>query len=211
MKGGWRIRRLAAGSSIVAKRTGRAFVPLHEDGEIRILATIVRCGPTAWSAPGLLDLAHQSPIWLAGGTCLWCWASWRAGAAPAKPVATEQQDETANVEQAAEDGPGEPSPEALRAAVLDRLLGWVGDRRGIHLAEVYERYRQLPGHGHLADAQIRAALVDHYAVPVRPAVRIGDKVARGIHRDDLQTLPSPADTAPVADQHNNAVTSTVAA
>lgn len=210
MKGGWRVRRLAAGSSIVAKRTGRAFVPLHEDGEIRILATIVRCGPTAWSAPGLLDLAHQSPIWLAGGTCLWCWAAWRAGAAPAKPTAPEQQGEPADGEQPT-DAPGEPSPEDLRAAVLQRLLDWVGDRRGIHLAEVYERYRQLPGHEHLADGQIRAALVDHYAVPVRPAVRIGDKVARGIHRDDLQALPSPEEGAPVADERNNAVTSTVAA
>lgn len=137
----------------------------------------------------------------------WCVAAMMH--APARP-ADEQQDEPEPDEQPA-DGPGEPSPEALRAAVVERLLGWVGDRRGIHLAEVYQRYRQVPGHQHLADTQIRAALVDHYAIPVRPAVRIGDKVARGIHRDDLQPLPSPAVADPVADQRNNAVTSTVAA
>jgi hypothetical protein len=213
MKPGWRLQRLARGSRTVAKRTGRAFVPLDPDGEIRLIASGLRITAGAALGNGLLNAAHQSPLWLTGGTCLWCWASWRAGAAPAKPAAPaeEEEEESAGAEQVPVDGPGEPSPEDLRAAVVQRLLDWVGDRRGIHLAEVYERYRQLPGHQHLTDAQIRAALVDHYAVPVRPAVRIGDKVARGIHRDDLQPLPSPATDAPVADERNTAVTSTVAA
>jgi hypothetical protein len=211
VKPGWRLKRLARGSRAVAKRTGRAFVPLDQDGEIRLIASGLRIAAGAALGNGLLNAAHQSPIWLTSGTCLWCWASWRAGAAPAKPAAAvEQQDEPERDEQPV-DGPGEPSPEDLRAAVVERLLDWVGDRRGIHLAEVYERYRQLPGHQHLADTQIRAALVDHYAIPVRPAVRIGDKVARGIHRDDLQPLPSPAAAEPVADQRNSAVTSSVAA
>jgi hypothetical protein len=159
-------------------------------------------GPVAWSIVG-----PWAPAAFWSAALAWCVAAMMH--APARP-ADEQQAEPERDEQPA-DGPGEPSPERLRAAVVERLLDWVGDRRGIHLAEVYERYRQLPGHQHLADTQIRAALVDHYAIPVRPAVRIGDKVARGIHRDDLQPLPSPAVADPVADQRNNAVTSTVAA
>ena len=201
MKAGWRIRRLANGSRLVAKRVRRGFVPLTEDGEVRILATIVRCGPAALAAPRLLDLAHQSPVWLAGGTGAWCIAAWRAR--PDAPKATEEKPE--------QEEPGEPDPDALRQAVVDRLLGWVGDRPGIPIAEVYERYRQLPGHEHLTDPQVRTALVDHYGLTVKP-IRIG-KVGgiRGIHRDDLQPLPSPAVAAPVAEERNTPATSTVAA
>lgn len=201
MKAGWRIRRLANGSRLVARRTGRAFVPLHPDGEIRLLATIVRCGPAALAAPRLLDLAHQSPVWLVGGTGAWCIAAWRA-----RPDAPKAKEEEAEQEE-----PGEVGPADLRQAVVDRLLGWVGERRGIHLAEVYERYRQQPGHSHLTDTQIRTALVDHYRIPVRPGVRTPDGVRAGIHRDDLQPLPSPAAPAPVAEERNTAVTSDVAA
>lgn len=202
MKAGWRIRRLTDGSATVARRVGRAFVPLDEDGELRLLATVVRCGPAVLVAPRLLDLAHQSPVWLVGGTSAWCIAAWRARPGkPAPAVAADEPEETLV----------EPDPADLRQAVVDRLLDWVGDRRGIHLAEVYERYRELPGHQHLADGQIRAALVDHYGITVRPAVRTPDGVRAGIHRDDLQPLPSPDVAAAVAEERNSTVTSTVAA
>lgn len=164
-----------------------------------LLAAVVG-GPVAWQIAGPLVPAA---FWCA--VVLWCVAA----IMHAPRLAAEDEPDTDEQEPTEVDE--EPSPEALRAAVVERLLGWVGDRRGIHLAEVYERYRQLPGHEHLADDQIRTALVKHYAVPVRPAVRIGDKVARGIHRDDLQPLPSPAVAAPVADERNTTVTSTVAA
>jgi hypothetical protein len=202
VRAGWRLRRLADGSAVVARRVSRAFVPLDEDGELRLLATAVRCGPAVLAAPRLLDLAHQSPVWLVGGTGAWCVAAWRAR--PGKPQAADGAE-------AKEEPLQEPDPTDLRQAVVDRLLDWVGDRRGIHLAEVYERYRELPGHGHLTDTQIRASLVDHYAVPVRPAVRTPDGVRAGIHRDDLQPLPSPAVADTVAEERNSTVTSTVAA
>lgn len=204
MRAGWRIRRLTDGSAIVARRVGRAFVPLDEDGELRLLATAVRCVPTAYVTPRLLDFAHQAPILVAGATGAWCAAAWRARLAKPSPAQAPAED-------AEEEPLDEPDPADLRQAVLDRLLDWIGERRGIHLAEVYSRYRELPGHGHLTEPQIRAALTDHYRIPVRPAVRTPDGVRAGIHRDDLQPLPSPESTTPVADDHNSHVTSTVAA
>jgi hypothetical protein len=162
-----------------------------------ILVGIV-AGPVSWSLVGpWVPLA----TWSAAG--LWCVAAMMHAPTPVQ-AETEEHDED-------DDEPGETGPGDLRQAVVDRLLGWVGDRRGIHLAEVYERYRQQPGHGHLTDTQIRTALVDHYRIPVRPGVRTPDGVRAGIHRDDLQPLPSPATTAPVADDRNTPVTSTVAA
>jgi hypothetical protein len=211
VRAGWRIRRLTTGSGIIAKRVRRGFVPLRPDGEVRLLATLARCVPAAYAAPRLLDLAHQSPVWLVGGTGAWCIAAWRARPDKAPAEQPDAEVEAGEDDQAPADEPGAPDPAALRQAVVDQLLGWVGDRRGIHLSEAYERYRELPGHEHLADTQIRAALVDHYRIPVRPAVRTPDGVRAGIHRDDLQPLPSPDAPAPVADDHNTRVTSDVAA
>jgi len=196
MKPGPTVRRLHDGSAIVARRIGRAFIP-----EGRALAAVVRCGAGLYVAPRLLDLAHQSPIWLVGGTCAWCVAAWRADRAEAW----------------GEDAPAAPSAPAsgaLRQAVVEQLQEWIGDRPGMHLAEVYHRYRNKPGHEHLTDDQIRTALADHYDIPIRRAVRdphSTDKPVRaGIHRDDLAPLPSPGEETDVAAPVATHVTSSVA-
>ncbi|PBC71560.1 hypothetical protein BX265_6170 [Streptomyces sp. TLI_235] len=144
-----------------------------------------------------------------GGVTVWMLAALMAGQKPAENAS----------EQAAAEVPDEPpantSPDDLRAAVVERLLGWMEERPGIHFAEVYARYRELPGHGRLTDAQIRAALVDHYQVPWRRSVADPRKrlqrTRAGFHQDDLQPLLSPAGAAPVAAPATPAVTSTVAA
>lgn len=167
-----------------------------------LLAALVG-GPVAWSAVG-----PWAPAAVWGGIGLWCIAAIMH--APARPAAEEEEDETEAAEQEPAEVDEEPSPEALRAAVLARLLGWVGDRNGIPIAEVYERYRKEPGHEHLTDAQIRTALVGHYGLTVKP-VRVDGRTPQGIHRDDLQPLPSPAVAETVADERNTPLTSTVAA
>lgn len=213
--------RAEARAAELAKLTGDALVKAQQAhaAEDRAEQKSRRSKAADVAGAALLAAAVGGPVaWQVVGpwvpTAFWCavllWGVAAIMHAPSPSPAAENAPEIDDEQEPAEVDE-EPSPEDLRAAVVERLLDWVGDRRGIHLVEVYERYRQLPGHQHLKDAQIRAALVDHYAVPVRPAVRIGDKVARGIHRDDLQTLPSPADTAPVAEPRNSAVTSSVAA
>jgi cation diffusion facilitator CzcD-associated flavoprotein CzcO len=153
--------------------------------------------------PGLLD--HGVLVAIAGAC--WCRAAWRA-----KPTPSAAEEEHA--EEPDEEEPADRFA-VLRQAVTDRLQQWIGDRPGIHLAEVYERYRELPRHEHLTDDQIRAALTDHYRIPVRRAVRdpyaTVQPVRAGIHRDDLKPLPSPEETAPVAEPVATGVTSAVAA
>ncbi len=192
--------RLYTGSALVAKRLGGWFVPKD-----RPVAATIRCGGALWAGthfgPGLLD---HGPLLAAASAC-WCWTAWRA-----KPTKEAEEDP-------AEEEPEEESSDqftTLRQAVTHRLQQWIGDRPGIHLAEVYERYRQLPRHGHLTDPEIRAA-IDHYRIPVRRAVRdprnTVQPVRAGIHRDDLQPLPSPESAASVADPVAAGVTSDVAA
>lgn len=196
MKPGRNVRRLHDGSALVARRIGRAFVPKD-----RPVATVMRCGALYWIGPGLLDLAHQSPAWLVGATCAWCVAAWRAE--PEQALAEAEPGGTAPA-----------GPEDLREAVVAQLLEWIGDRPGMHLFELYHRYRNKPGHEHLSDEQIRAALTDHYGIPVRRAVRdplnVDQPVRAGIHRDDLKPIPSPVEEAPVSEPVAAGVSSAVA-
>lgn len=188
--------RLYTGSALVARRASGWLTP-----EDRPVAATIRCGAAAWLGyrlgPGILD--HGVLVGMAGAC--WCWAAWRA-----KP--TEEAEE-----EPAEEESGDQFT-TLRQAVTDQLQQWIGDRPGIHLAEVYERYRQLPRHEHLTDPEIRASL-DHYRIPVRRAVRDPrspvQPVRAGIHRDDLQPLPSPEAAVPVAQPVATGVTSAVAA
>lgn len=154
-------------------------------------------GPVTWSLVG-----PWVPVAVWSGVGLWCVAAMMhaprpGGEEPAAKTAPEDQFTV------------------LRQAVIDQLQEWMAERPGIHLSEVYERYRELPGHEHLTDDQIRASLVDHYRIPTRRAVndprRRAQRTRVGIHRDDLQPLPSPADPGPDAEPDAPPVNSDVAA
>lgn len=155
-------------------------------------------GPVAW---------HFARPYLGAATLVLI-AAWTVAAMAHAPSAKQAAASTG------EKPPVDPAAQR-RAAVIARLTEWMEERPGIHLSEVYERYRQLPGHDHLTDDQIRAALVDHYGIPVRRAVadprKTTQRTRAGIRRDDLKPLPSPERAAPVAPAVATGVTSTVAA
>jgi hypothetical protein len=183
MKAGWRIRRLADGSALVARRVGRAFVPVDEDGELRLLATTVRCGVGLWVGSGILGHAHPSPLWLVGGTCAWCIAAWRA-----EPDAEEQQPEQTAA------GPVHTDAE-IYASAVDHLRELIGDRRAVLLGEVLADWQAHGWVGQVPAAELGRQLVAR-GIPVRPSVKVAGSVGPGVHRDDLPAVAEPLPDAP---------------
>jgi hypothetical protein len=166
--------RLYSGSQIVAGRIGRAFVP-----QGRPVAAVARVGIAAWLAPYVLDLAHQAPLWLVGGTCAWCIAAWRAAAAPAGPA----------TEHPSAKRPENLDPDHVRSEFM-RLLGYkLADRKGVHLADIAE---ELHAQGMTEwDAPTLRRQYEAYGIPVRSQLYLDGRNRAGIHRDDLQPLALP--------------------
>lgn len=84
------------------------------------------------------------------------------------------------------------TPEAARLRDLTAIRNAIGDRKGIHLAEITERVRQAGIDWEIAD--VRAWITGH-GVPIRPKVRVGGKTGRvtvGVHVDDLDAALNPA-------------------
>ena len=181
MKAGWRVRRIATGSAIVRKRLGRAFVPLDNDGEIRLIASGIRIAGGLALGNGALTLAHQSSIWLIGGTCAWCWAAWRASAENA-PAA----------EKAAPDVEPQPWTDEQVHQHLDKLIPeLIGDRRGVHLRTVLARLQE---DGALPGTTTAAALgrdLECRGYTVRASLKVAGQVLPGLHRDDLPAAAQP--------------------
>ncbi|WP_282204524.1 hypothetical protein [Kitasatospora fiedleri] len=190
MKPGWRIRRLTDGSATVTRRLGRSFVPLDADGETRLIASGIRIGAGLLLGNGLLTLAHQSPAWLIGGTCTWCWAAWRAGA-PTPAVAPQQADEDGrDGEDVAVDDPGddveaEPEPLTLAPALLaDSIEHMVATRAqsdgGAGNVLLAEALAVLQRHGWYQGCDSRAfgAAVRAAGVPPKPSVAVGSGADR---------------------------------
>jgi hypothetical protein len=171
--------RLYNGSQIVAARIGRAFVP-----QGRPVAAVARVGAAVWLAPRLLDLAHQAPLWLVGGTCAWCIAAWRAAdrsdtaPAPASPRAER---------------PDGFDPDHVRSEFM-RLLGYkLADRKGVHLADIAD---ELHAQGMTEwDAPTLRRQYEAYGIPVRSQLYLDGRNRAGIHRDDLQPLTLPQERA----------------
>lgn len=190
MKPGWRIRRLTTGSRTVTRRTYRAFVPLDADGEIRLLATILRTGPTLAAAPGLLDLAHESPVWLVGGTSAWCVAAWKASAADTSKARAESAP--------AADISEHLTFEQATALLLARIHTLIGTGRGVHLDRLLEDLiddAQLPAETTVSE--LRRDLTTR-GIPTRDSVRASGTVRVGVHADDLQPLSQPLPPAPLS-------------
>ncbi|MEU0941068.1 hypothetical protein [Embleya sp. NPDC005971] len=117
---------------------------------------------------GPTALAIATPAWLA--------ASWRAG-----PAAAATDDPTPPLD-----------PEAARLRDLTAIRTAIGDRRGIHLAEITDRIQAAGIDWTTAD--VRAWITGH-GVRVRDSVRVGGKAGKvraGVHRDDLEAALDPA-------------------
>jgi hypothetical protein len=107
---------------------------------------------------------------------LWLIAAWRASPRPTAPQPAEK-----------------PAP-TPRDGLARWLLDLIGDRPGVHLAELYPALRQLPGQQDRDDAALRAALRT-LGVPVVRSLRIGGVAGRsGVRRTDVAAILSPAES-----------------
>jgi len=79
-----------------------------------------------------------------------------------------------------------------RARDLAAIRRAIGDRRGIHLAEIVDRVQAAGIAWEIADVR---AWIEGHGVPVRPSLRLGGKAGRvraGVHIDDLDAATQPA-------------------
>ncbi|MFD7516069.1 hypothetical protein ACFV85_14880 [Streptomyces niveus] len=112
----------------------------------------------------------------------WLVAAWRT-ARPAGSLAKEATDP-------------QPTQAPVRDTPQQSIARWIasliGDRSGIHLAELYPAMRQLDGMAKHDDAALRSALRE-LDIPVERTIRIGTVEGRsGIRLKDLTPLLSPA-------------------
>lgn len=118
-------------------------------------------------------------------TCWWIWRAWRAG----RDTVPDPGEVT--VERLAETPHSTPEePPGTRMCALLRDL--IGDRNGIHLSAVLDHLQErghVPG-WEVSDLSARLAAL---GIPVRPSLKVGRRVRRGVHRDALDA-PSPAET-----------------
>lgn len=190
--------RVWTGSAILGRRIGRRLTTWIAAGRRddltgwrAALGPIVRAGLLL--AAGYLAVriirAVPAVLWLLAPA--WLVAAYRLGFAPA------------------------PAPEAEPAAqpVLDPvaalalwLLDVIGDRPGVHLAELYPAMRRLTGHHDRPDAVLRAALRAR-GIPIVRSLRIGPVAGRsGVRRADVEAL-LPHTTATAVERSGDAAQS----
>lgn len=136
-------------------------------------------------------LAQRGAIAVVGG-----WAAMHAGpgalavAVPAAIAWAHRLGPKSADKQAAPAAPLDPAAARLRD--LTAIRGAIGDRRGIHLAEITDRVQAAGIDWDMAD--VRAWITGH-GVTIRPKVRVGGKAGRvsvGVHVDDLDAALDPA-------------------
>ncbi|MGA5820839.1 hypothetical protein ACPC54_23600 [Kitasatospora sp. NPDC094028] len=186
--------RLAAGTTIVVKRIGAALVP-----EQRPIATVVRCGGTAWLGFRLLDIAHHTPAVLIAGAGIWCLSAWRAGDPTAKPAAKPAEPVAADKAVEEPQGEEEEATEATEAVEKpDELADFItllhhlmpgttpGRNDRIHLAQIASAWG-VEG----ADTAPIRALLARLNIPTT-SCRVPDRgSSTGIYRRDVPPLPDP--------------------
>jgi hypothetical protein len=174
--------RLWSGSGVVARRAAggaAAWVARGRRADIRglraVLGSLVRAGVLLGGAYAAVRTVRAAPavLWPLSG--VWCVLAYRAGAAPPPPAGP------------AAGGPQGPEGEP-REAFARWLLTTIGDRRGVHLVELYPAMRALPGQQDRGDAALRAAL-RALGVPVVRSLRVGGVAGRsGVRRADVAGL-----------------------
>ena len=184
------IRRLAAGSAIVARRRSEALAAWvaagrREDlsGWAAALGPAVRLMALAAVAYGVLALVRAMPwlMWLL--TALWMRAAWRA-TAPVEDTDEEPLDE--------EEQPPAEDPAEAAVALLREVLG---DRPGVHLSEVLA-HLQKHGQGEgwkVADLRLR---LEALGIPVEPKLKLSGVPTRGVRAADLDRLFPTEETSP---------------
>jgi hypothetical protein len=187
------IRRLAAGSAIVARRRSEALAAWVAAGRrddlsgwAAVLGPAVRLVALAAVAYGALALARAMPwlMWLL--TAWWARAAWRAAAAAEGDEETLVDDE---------EQPPAADPAGAAVALLREVLG---DRPAVHLSEVLAHLQEHGQGEGWKVADLRARL-EALGIPVAPRVKVGKIPTRGVRAADLdhrfptrETSPSPA-------------------
>lgn len=177
-------RTLIAGQRILIRRlTERAAAWVRAgrrtdlDGVAAILGCILRAAILTGAAYGAWWVIRRWPVILWAAVPLWLWTAVRAlghDEHDAKEIAVPAADMTAQREQ-------------LHTLVRDLI----GDRPGAHLSTLLAHLQQH-GQGEGWTVSDLKARLPRLGVPVRRSVKVGKKVATGVHRDDLPA-PSPAE------------------
>lgn len=179
-----RARTLVAGQRILVRRLAEraaAWVRAgrRDDlaGVAAVLGCVLRLVVLGGAAYGAWWLVRRWPVILWAAVPLWLWAAVRAlghGEDTAEEPHVPAADTTAQQEQ-------------LHALVRDLI----SDRPGVHLSTLLAHLQQH-GQGEGWTVSDLKARLPRLGVPVRRSVKVGKKVATGVHRDDLPT-PSPAE------------------
>ncbi|MFF8408994.1 hypothetical protein [Streptomyces omiyaensis] len=200
------IRRLAAGSAIVARQRSEALATWVAAGRrddlsgwaaalgpaVRLVAlAAVAYGALALAAVayGALALARAAPWLMWIFTALWMRAAWRA-TAPVEDTDEEDEEEPLDED---EQPPAEDPAEPVVALLREVLAG----RPAVHLSTVLA-HLQEQGQGEgwkVADLRTR---LESLGIPVHPKVKVGGVPTRGVRAADLdahfptrETQPSP--------------------
>lgn len=159
--------RVERGSGILARRIGHALTP-----EGRPVLASARIGAVCLIAPPLYLALEQSPLLVPIALGIWCRRAW---------LITQ---------------PVPPDPEQLRRQLVEAVRELIGDRPGIHLAELYPRLLASPAAAHLDEARLRAALLGA-GITIHRSMRVGDVEGRsGIRRAEVEALLRPPSPSP---------------
>ncbi|GAA3727462.1 hypothetical protein [Streptomyces tremellae] len=166
--------RMVAGHRKQVRRIGRWVT---EQGNAKSsacrLAALAACGYV------LLSAAYRARTIMWAFAIVWLWLAWRAGRGAAKQA------------------PVEPA-ETPRRAIARWVVQLIGDRPGVHLAELYPAMRALPGMEGHDDAALRQALRE-LNIPVTRSMRVGTVEGRsGIRMADVAPLLSPGGEQPLS-------------
>jgi len=139
-------------------------------------------------AVGVLVVLHRWPwlMWPLSGW--WAVKAWRAG----RSEAAEAEPEV--VEEVPKETP-EASDEEVYAATLAWLHQAIGDRNGVHLADLLANAH---AHGMLKELDVAAfrARLEGWGIAVRQQLKVGGRNRPGVRRADLPPAPSPAEAEP---------------
>ncbi|MGW1182978.1 hypothetical protein ACWD7Y_05240 [Streptomyces drozdowiczii] len=142
------------------------------EGVAAVLGCFLRLAVLAASGYGACWAIRRWPAVLWILVPVWCWAAIRS-----IPDLAEEQRSAADAA---------AQREQLHALVRDLI----GDRPGVHLSTLLD-HLQKHGQGEGWTVSDLKARLPRLGVPVRRSVKVGKKVATGVHRGDLPT-PSPA-------------------
>ncbi|WP_101253848.1 hypothetical protein [Streptomyces barkulensis] len=161
------------------KQSARGAADRLESLAIAILAGLVAL-PLLSGVAALITQTLAPYLLPAAGVATAAWVIAALALAPREQPKKEPRDGT------------EPrSPEEVHAAIVDWARQMIGNRNGVHLADLLDN-----AHAHhlLTDLDLPAfrTALEGWGIPVRQQLKVTGRNRPGIHRDDLPADPKPA-------------------